>query len=83
MWQDHVMAVCSLIFTFSIIVMILDAFKICSLKIGFKTGAYATAIALFVIGITSFTYGLRFHGGITVFSGILWAIYANKPEVSV
>ena len=72
-WQDYVMGVAALGFTYALIPQVIHGFKNKKTIIQSQT-ALITFLGLYAFGIATFSLGLYFSTAVNVVNAILWTI---------
>jgi len=72
-WQDIILTISNLIFSYALIPQAYQGFKIKKSAIVLQTG-FLTSLGLFASSIAFFSLGLIFSGIITNINALLWVI---------
>jgi hypothetical protein len=72
-WQDVIITICIIAFSYALIPQIILGFKKKKKLIAFQT-ALITSIGMFILSITYITLGLPFSAIMGLITAMLWAI---------
>ena len=73
MWQDIVITICLILFSYALLPQIYQGFKKRKALINLQT-SLLTTLGMYVLTITYFTLELTFSTAIAFITGTLWAI---------
>jgi hypothetical protein len=80
MWQDYVVAVANLLFSYSLVFQIRRGFIEKKGVIALQT-SFLTAVGLSALSIVYFSYGLYISTIISLFSMVMWIILSFQRAV--
>ncbi len=77
MWEDQVIAICSLIFALSAIPIVQENYKLKSCSIPYKSSV-VTALSLYIVSAAYLSLGIYFSVLAITTTGIVWSVIAYQ-----